>query len=128
MEFYDEVLFDRKYYLYYSLRAYCRRPHRWAVHGSAARPRPSAPPRSEISHRINGSRARALRRLPAPSMLLSRPSIPAVLHAPASAIPAPRVVPVLGNLAVPPKILPRPAPKPPLPPTQIGARGPPTVL
>jgi hypothetical protein len=35
----------------------------------------------------------------------------------APSIPAPRVVPSLRNLAVPPEFSPRPAPKPPLPPT-----------
>jgi hypothetical protein len=39
------------------------------------------------------------------------PSIPAVLHAPASAIPAPRVIPILENLVAPPEISPRPRPK-----------------
>jgi hypothetical protein len=62
---------------------------------------------------------RALRRLPPPLPYSYRvPSIPTVLHAPASTIPAPRVVPGLRNLAAPPEFSSRPAPKPPLPPTQ----------
>eukprot|EP00267_Zea_mays_P028160 XP_008657838.1 verprolin-like [Zea mays] len=39
------------------------------------------------------------------------PSISTVLHAPASTIPAPRVVPGLGNLVAPPKFSPRHRPK-----------------